>query len=134
MPFYPKREHVLVTCAVLAITISSTQIALERGLLHYYQKYMGSYSEPWPPRLVYDWPRPSKRLSMMPANLTSIPTDLIIACGALGVFAGAVAIFRFLAIVNTHTGERDRVAQVAEGPYASNRVCPDRARYQAASS
>ena len=124
MSYYPNREHVLVICAVLAIIVSDIQIALERGVHDYYQKYMESYSEPWPPRVLIGYTKASKHLSMMPANLTSIPTDLILASAAVGIFASAIAIFRFLAIINAHTGERDRVAQVARGPYADERVCP----------
>jgi hypothetical protein len=65
--------------------------------------------------------------------MTSIPTNLIFACAAVGIFASAIAIFRFLAIANAHTGERDRVARVARGPYADDKVCPNLATFQVAS-
>ena len=123
MSYYPNREHVFLICAVLAIIVSGVQIALERGVLDYYQKHMESYWEPWPPRVLTRYTKASKHLSMMPASLTSIPTDLIFASAAVGIFASAITIFRFLAIINAHTGERDRVAQVARGPYADERVC-----------
>ena len=126
MPFSPQREHALVTCAVLAIAVGGTQIALHRSLLHYYQKYMESYAVRWPPTVIPkdELTGPQKHISLVPANLTSYPTDFIFTCAGLGIFAGANAVFRFLAIVNAHTAERDRVARISKGPYADNQDAP----------
>jgi hypothetical protein len=100
----------LLAVPLLALVIGVTEIALERTVVDNYREHVEPYTTRWPLRPGADYRRPTKELSLMPANLTSAPTYLIITCGALSISTGIACLARLLAIANA------RLDTVAELP------------------
>jgi hypothetical protein len=89
-----------------AIIIGILQLALERSVLSHFQHRLAKHSTAWPPHQQH--PSEIMPLAMVPEHLVTTPTNLIVACGALGLVTGVVGLFRRASIgdASAHNGVR----------------------------
>jgi hypothetical protein len=86
-----RQVHGLIA-SLSAIIIGILQLALERSVLSHFQHRLAKHSTAWPPHQQH--PSEVKPLALVPESLVTTPTKLVVACGALGLIAGVVGLFR----------------------------------------
>ena len=81
-----------IIASLSTVLISILLLALERSVLSHYQHRLAKHSTAWPPHQQH--PSEVKPLALVPEDLDTTPTKLVVACGALGLIAGIVGFFR----------------------------------------
>ena len=84
--------------SLTAIIVGISQLALERSVLSHFQHRLAKHSTAWPPQQQH--PSEIMPLALIPEHLVTMPTKLIVACGALGLITGIVGLFRSASVSN----------------------------------
>ena len=110
--------------SLCALVIGILQLALERSVLSHFRHRLAEHSTAWPPHQQH--PSDIMPLAMAPEHLITTSTNLIVACGAMGLVTGVVGVFRRASFNDAPANNRtrpnnysDKLQASPRGPYLS---------------